>query len=162
MSTLAQRINRAAESILENEALTSNLDDEAAQALISWGVTCARMVARSTAGLDDAEAEDATSQRLSATRRLMRGINRWIPKRLYKDAESNATSLAEILDQAAIVYGADFTALDGAWQQAFMNRNLEASPAQLIANLRVSIEDIIIVTDSGGGNDQEKFRQEIN
>ena len=160
MSTLAQRINRAAESILENEGLTSNLDDEAAQALISWGVTCARMVARSTAGLDDTEAEDATSQRLRATRRLMRGVNRWIPKRLYKDAESNATSLAEILDQSAIVYGADFTALDGEWQQAFMNRNLEASPAQLIANLRASIEDI--VTDSGGGNDQEKFRQEIN
>ena len=160
MSTLAQRINRAAESILENESLTSNLDDTAAQALISWGVTCARMVARSTAGLDDAEAEDATSQRLRATRRLMRGVNRWIPKRLYKDAESNAVSLAEILDQAAVVYGADFTAPDSRWQQIFMDRNLDASPTQLIANLRASIEDVI--TNSGGGNDQEKFRQEID
>ncbi len=152
MSKLSQRISRAAESILENEGLTSNLDDTAAQSLISWGVACARIAARSTAGLDDAEAEDTMSPRLRATRRLMRGINRWIPKRLYKDAESNAASLAKIVDQASIIYGRDFTVLGSEWQDVFQSRNLDASPTQLIVNLRASIEDLNrdLTANSGG------------
>ncbi len=152
MSTFSQRISRAAESILENEGLTSNLDDTAADSLISWGVACARMAARATSGLNDAEAEDVMSPRLRATRRLMRRINRWIPKRLYKDAESNAASLTKIVDQATVIYGSNLTTLGSEWQDVFLNRNLDASPTQLIVNLRASIEDQhrSLIANSGG------------
>ena len=38
MNAIQHRIQRAAESILENEALTEDLDDTAANVRIDWGV----------------------------------------------------------------------------------------------------------------------------
>jgi hypothetical protein len=50
MYEVSQRIERAAESILENERLTADLDDAAAQVLIDWGLACAELIAGSTDG----------------------------------------------------------------------------------------------------------------
>ena len=82
MEQLLKRISRVAESLMENERLTADLDDEAAQQLLSWGISCAKTIMQSTAGLDDEAAEKATYPRMRATRRLMRETNRWVQKHL--------------------------------------------------------------------------------
>jgi hypothetical protein len=144
MDKLTQRINRAVENILENEALTSNLDDDAAQALLDWGIACAQMIAQSTEWLSDIEAEDAMSPRLRAIRRMMRHVNQWIPQRLEAGSEDNAASLAKIIEQATVIYGKDFTHPGSIQQQnAFLRRNLAASPVETIASLRVLIEGAV-------------------
>ena len=143
MSKLAQRVERAAESILENESLTANLDDTAAQALFDWGIACARMVAQSTAGLDDGDVESIMSGRLRATRRLMRLVNQWMPRRSEMDAQDNAALLIRIAEQAAIVYGGDFTDLDSERWDAFLSQNLGTAPQQLVVNLRALIENLL-------------------
>ena len=100
---LAQCINHAVENILENESLTTDLDDAAAEALLDWGVACAKMIAQSTVGLNKIEAEDVMLPRLRATRRLMRLMNRWGSKRLQMDVESNAALLTKVIEQAVII-----------------------------------------------------------
>ena len=152
MSELAQRIERAAESILENESLTANLDDAAAQVLFDWGIACARMVAQSTAGLDDGEAESVMSGRLRATRRLMRLVNQWMPRRSEMDAQGNAALLIRITEQAAIVYARDFTDLDSERWDAFLSQNLGVAPQELVVNLRALIENLNLDSMTQGGN----------
>jgi len=48
MDELTRRAQDLAESILENESLTADLDDAAAKVLIDWGVACAEIIAHST------------------------------------------------------------------------------------------------------------------
>lgn len=159
MKELQQRVNRAAESILENERLTANLDDESAQVLIDWGVACAETIARSTAGLNDKEAEEAMYPRLRATRRLMRRVNRWVANRRTMDAATGAASLDEITAQAEIIYGDDFVPPSRARRDAFSRLHFEYadSPQQLIAHLRDLFESSsdASIADRGGNNDQE-------
>jgi len=72
MDQLNKRIDRAAESILENEALSSELDDAAAKVLLQWGVARATTIATETAGLDEQAAEGVMYPRQKALRRLLR------------------------------------------------------------------------------------------
>lgn len=134
---LAKRVNRTAASILENEPLTADLDDPAAQVLLDWGVACAETIAQCTAGLDDTEAEDAMYPRLRAMRRLMRQVNRWT-----LDAEASAGLLAQMVEQAAIIYGDDFAPPSHERQDAFLRLQFEFAddPQQMIANLRELLE----------------------
>jgi len=67
-----QRRRRLAESFLDNEALTENLDDQAARALIDWSMDLARRVAERTQDLPADQAEAQVEQRGEAARRLIR------------------------------------------------------------------------------------------
>jgi hypothetical protein len=144
MNDLVQRIRRAAQGILENERLTADLDDTAAEVLLDWGIACAKLVARSTAGLDDSQAEEAMYPRLRATRRLMRLVNKWIANRLETDAEGNVVLLTKIIDQAAIIYGETFNPPQDDRRVALEEQSLELTdyPPQLIMKLRTLIERV--------------------
>lgn len=159
MDELTRRINRAAESILENERLTADLDDAAAKVLLDWGVTCAIMVAQSTAGLNDLEAEKVMSPRFRAVRRLMRSVNKWIAKRREMDAEGSATLLTKIIEQAAIIYGEDFTPPDDNQRNALLRQYVELTdnPSQIIATLRELLENSneTSIANPGENNGQE-------
>ena len=72
-----RRAAQAAESILINEALTDELNDEAATLLLNWGVAWAERIAHATARLDDEAAREEISPKLKAIRKLMRQVNRW-------------------------------------------------------------------------------------
>ena len=98
MNGFQARLQRAAESILENEALTAELDDEAAQVLLDWGVSLAQRIASETIELDEAAAEEATYQPMRALRKMLRKINNWA-------GDPDHSGLEEILEQAAITYG---------------------------------------------------------
>jgi hypothetical protein len=142
MNDLEQRKRRVAEGILENERLTADLDDTAAEALLDWGIACAKLVAQSTADLDDSQAEEAMYPRLRATRRLMRLVNKWITNWLEPDAEGNTGLLGEIIEQAAIIYGETFNPPQDDRRVAFEEQSLELAdrPPQLIMKLRTLVE----------------------
>jgi hypothetical protein len=138
--TLRRRIDRVAESLLENESLTEGLDDEAANALIEWGLACSKEIALRTAGLDDAEAEATMYPGLRATRRLMRSVERWVPNRAALDVSQNQASLGKIVREAEGVYGARFSAPDIDRQTAFLRQSQTATPEQVVKDLRALFE----------------------
>jgi hypothetical protein len=137
---LDRRRQRAAESILDNESLTSNLDDDAARRLIDWGLSCAEQIVLGTAGVAAEKAEDATYPRLRATRRLMRLVNRWIRQRLQMTPDESATLLGQIVRQAEIVYGQGFVLPKPERQRAFAAMAFGDEPTEIIRNLREFIE----------------------
>ena len=101
---LENRIQLAAESILENEKLTADLDDRAADALIQWGVNWATVSAQETTDLDDEQSTVFLYPRLKATRRMLRYVNNWLRQ---EDglAEQEAGQLAAIYRQAQVARG---------------------------------------------------------
>jgi transposase InsO family protein len=135
MDSLGQRMQRAAERILENEDLTADLDDDAAKVLLDWGVHCAEQIARDTFGLSVNQAEEAMYPRLRALRRLMRTVNGWAPKQQPMDAET----LTKMLEQAAIIYR-DYVPPDRTPQETFQQQSLANSTPETIARLRAFIE----------------------
>jgi hypothetical protein len=98
MIAIQERIQRAVESILENEALTADLDDQAAKVLLDWGVEQAQAITIETAELADDEAEEAMYQPMRALRKMLRSVNKWA-----NDPQEN--HLARIMEQAEIIYG---------------------------------------------------------
>ena len=103
-----RRAARAAESLLENERLTADLDDAAAQVLLDWGIALAKTIAQSTASMDDAAAEEAMYPRMRALRQLLRAVNRGA----VSDVQSQVEWAAQIVEQAALVYGTGFVSPD--------------------------------------------------
>jgi hypothetical protein len=139
MGELAARAQRAAESILESEGLTGDLDDTAAGALLEWGVACAKNVAHATSGLAQAEAETAMGERLHAVRRMMRLVNQWASGQSGADE----SLLEQIVEQAAVVYGQAFIPPQAERRAALLQQmpGLAGDPSRLIANLRGLVED---------------------
>jgi hypothetical protein len=139
---LAERAKRAAESILENESLTADLDDQAAKVLLDWGTTCARTIATSTSGLSAAQAQEAMDLRLRAVRQFMRSINGWAAEQQGMDAEGHAARLVKVLEQAAIAYGTGFVHPAQEQRDTFLAQQVEqaSTPQQWIAELRALIE----------------------
>jgi gamma-glutamylcysteine synthetase len=135
---VAERRERlAADSILENENLTADLEDEAAAPLLDWGADWAKRIARSTAGLDDDQAEEAMSERMRATRQMMRSIDQWVADRESMAMEDHAGRLAQVAEQAAAAYGEGFAPPEAARCQAFLEQVTQFSgdPAQMVIQL---------------------------
>lgn len=129
--SLTQRMNLAAESILDNEALTAQLDEPTANSLQDWALACVKLIVQDTANLDEATAETFIAPKLRAVRLLMRSVNQWVV--------TGEDSLPEILEQAAQIYP-NYTPPNQAQQQAFLRQNLSQEPAQRIVNLRRLVE----------------------
>ena len=142
MDVVERRASHAVEGILNNEGLTSQLDDAAAKVLLDWGTACVKAIARSTAGLEDIEAEDVMSPRLRATRRLMRSINGLIGMRQAGDAERSTALLDRVVEQAIIIYGEAETSSGKDLRDALLELLAKPAlhPAQTIASLRSLIE----------------------
>lgn len=150
MDELNARIQQAAESILENEALTDNLDDEGGQALLDWGVALAKQVAQATEGLDQAAAETAMADKLAAVRRLLRAVNKRFDPTLVADLktndqatlEANTKLLDQVLEQAAIMLAPHFTQPTAEQRVSVVEKTLQplATPSDLIASLRSFID----------------------
>ena len=140
---LAQRMRLVTESILEDERLTTELEDTAANVLLKWGIECARMIARSTDGLDDATAEALMYPRLRATPRLMRTVNKWVAgaKHGKLDAQSSGKLLQMIIKVAGIIYEEDFKPPNKLQFHAFLKTHLDFAdnPEQKIKDLRLFI-----------------------
>ena len=135
-----RRRQRAAESILDNESLTADLEDDAARLLIDWALSCAEQIVHSTEGLSDEEAEDATYPRLRSTRRLMRFVNRWVRQRLEMTPGESERLLGQIVQQARTIYGPDYVPPRLERQLAFGAMAFGDEPAEFVRSLRALIE----------------------
>ena len=85
--------------LYENASLTSELDDEAADALLEWGAACVRRIYLSA----EFGAEPEPSVQLRAVRRLMRAVNRWVPAASSNDRATNQAALITISERAAVI-----------------------------------------------------------
>ena len=140
----AQRVQRAVESILDSEALTQDLDDEAAALLVQWGVAWAERLAQATTSIQEDEAsEQALAERLRAVRQMMRATSRWAAAQAAMDPVSRVSALRKILEQAAQAQGAAFL-LPGEKESAEWADRLAGlgnKPAQAVAELRKLLEN---------------------
>jgi len=136
-----QQIQYFIESLLENESLTSNLDDTAANVLLDWGIACANLIGRQHSDLAPVDAEAVMYPQLRATRKLMRLVNRWVPQRLEMDSGGNAGFLTSIFDHASIIYGEDFQPPTAGRKEAFLTQSLSKTAPQFIADLQQLVED---------------------
>ena len=135
-----RRRQRAAESILDNESLTADLDDDAARLLNDWALSCAEQIVLSPEGLSDEEAEDATYPRLRSTRRLMRFVNRWVRQRLDRTPHESGKLLGQIVQQARTIYGPDYAPPRPERRRAFATMAFGDEPTEIVQNLREFIE----------------------
>jgi hypothetical protein len=111
---IESRVSKVAESILGNEALTSYLDDEAADLFLNWAVAKGEVIARSTIGMDEIIAEEVMYPRLKALRRIARYVGRWVI------GSGEPRDLVEkIIEQARLVYGEEFVEPDPVEKQRF-------------------------------------------
>jgi hypothetical protein len=133
-------MDRVAQSLLENERLTDDVDDAAASVILEWGIACARQIVESTAGMDDAQAEEATYLFLRAVRRLMRSVNRWVATRHEMDADNGDGLWARIVDQAETLYGGSLAPLSPHERNALLIHSQILDPPQLVTYLRNLIE----------------------
>lgn len=109
MDNLEARVRMAAESILDNEALRSGLnDEESARSLLNWGIAWAETLARQTADIeDDEEADEALYPRMRALRGLLTALKDlaaaegWPPNALEKTLET-------VREHAQTLYGAEW------------------------------------------------------
>jgi hypothetical protein len=131
-----ERIQRAAESILENEALTADLDDAAAKVLLDWGVTRARQIAAETIGMDDVAAEEVMYQPMRALRKMLRAINQWV-------MVSDETGLQKIIEQAEVTYGSEYIAPGSDQSSQFLDQIDQWSDnlPEMIRQLRNFVEN---------------------
>ena len=140
---LQERTDRVAESILDNERLTADLDDPTAKELLDWGLATARQIVQDTADIDDDDqAQEAMYPRLRAVRRIMRAVNIWLANEREGDMERSTQALDRIFEQASILYGHAFTLPSAEQRDAFANAqaNSTEDPPQMIASLRQFLE----------------------
>lgn len=140
MDDVTQQVNLIVESLLENESLTSNLDDAAAQVLLDWGIASTERIVRGVVGLTNVEAEQVMYQQLRATRGLMRYINRWVPTRHDMTPQKSLTKLEQITQQVAIIYP-DHTLPDEAQLTLFIEQSSAYTAEQTITELRRLVEE---------------------
>ena len=104
MSLIEKRVQRAVESVLENESLLGGLDADAAQALQDWGIQHVKRIAEDTGELDDERAEEAMYPRMKASRSLMKSIRIWIEHERESSDEERTKLWAKVEQNAQALY----------------------------------------------------------
>jgi len=173
MEELDLRVQQATESLLENESLTADLDDEAAKVLIDWGLDRATEIAARTGRMNDSLAHDYLVPRLKAVRRMLRATNRWISDQSHQ--ESKLDQLGKIFRQATVVYdrvGPEEDAFDPEgvagqtwfseleWRTLFTEASqISGEPAEMINALRQITEAYLVSDYDGAINDTTKEQE---
>jgi hypothetical protein len=103
MEDMDLRVQRATDSLLENERLTADLDDEAANVLLNWGLKRATEIVNQTGNMNESQAYEFLGPRLKAVQRMLRATSRWISFQGHQ--ERKLDQLENIYRQASIVYG---------------------------------------------------------
>jgi len=114
MSLVEKRVQRAVESVLENEGILGGLDEAAASALQDWGIKNVKKIAEKTGDLDDERAEEAMYPKMKASRSLMRAIRVWVQTESGASAEERAKLWAKIEEKAQDLYGKELSLPDAA------------------------------------------------
>ncbi|RLD02688.1 MAG: hypothetical protein DRI56_13770 [Chloroflexota bacterium] len=135
------RAAQAVESILSNETLTSDLDDEEAKLLLNWGLEWAKRVALNTSHLKDAAAQENMHPKLKAIRKLMRLVNRWGANLESLEEAQQAKIFAEIVEHTKLIFPQE-SALRQTPPETLPQLSLE-NPAQLITQLHQLLNGLV-------------------
>lgn len=145
MSDLEKRRKRAMEYILENEALTSDLNDAAALKLNDWGFRLAAFLADETSNMQHNKGLEHIGERMRSLRRLMRNINRLGGRvnRLDEDAQRDRFRL--IVKYAKELFGKRFPELSNEEKERILLRILKRrdNPVDLVDALTTFIDDAV-------------------
>jgi hypothetical protein len=132
---IESRVSKVAESFLENEALTSNLDDEAADLFLNWAIAKGEMIARSTIELDDILAEEAMYPRLKALRRIARYIGQCVI-----GSGDPGELVDKIIEQARLLYGEEFVEPDPVEKEKFVQFSTDMEQVMVVLGVKNLIE----------------------
>ena len=143
MNDLEKRRKRAVAYILENEALTSDLDDDTALKLNQWGIRLASSLADETSEMQHEQGLEHIGERVRSLRRLMRNINRLCGRvdRLDEDARRDRFQL--IVKHAGELLGSRFPELSDDEQERILLRILKrrSNPLDFLDALTGFIDD---------------------
>ena len=149
MNLIEKRIQRAVESVLENESLLGGLDEDAAQALQDWGIQNVKRIAEDTGNLDDEHAEEAMYPKMKASRSLMKSVRIWIEHERESSEEERAKLWAKDEKNAQALYGSALALPDASTFSG-------ANSAEFIKNLISWLDQ-----DSDNGNEKKGFFQSL-
>lgn len=131
---LEKRLRRTMEGLYENEALTSDLDDDAANVLLKWAADRVEQIVRSTEEMDDTQAEEAMYPRMRALRKMSRYINR-----IARGGGDPAQLVEKVVAQAKEVYGDSIVEADLEKLQ-LIARMPQSEPGMLLQAIRQLFE----------------------
>ncbi len=132
---LKKRVSLAAESLLEDEALRGDLEDDAAELLLNWALAKSEAIARSTAGLDEGAADEAMYPRMKGLRRISRYLNRWVSGK-----GEPGELMDKILEQARVIYWEEFVEPDPIHIEGLKRLPQDTEPIVLITELTTLLE----------------------
>lgn len=132
--SMEERIQTAVESILENEGLMADLDDETAQELLDWGIAWAEQIALRTADQPASAAQKLMDDGLSGLRKLLKQINKWIAKR-EKSTDIDAENLGKVIKLAESIFGESLPGWDKSSSAVFLQKISTLKSARLISEL---------------------------
>ncbi len=115
------------DALLENEALTADLDDDAANVLLDWGMARVRLLHR--LAVDEPDPEGYLSTQTKSNRKMMRAVNNWTASRAEKDPAGHLAALGDILTHAGVSVSPE-------QQTAFLTAHLSDPPPEFITRLR--------------------------
>jgi len=140
---ISDRLNRLSETILDNESLTDQLDDDSAKVLFDWGFAALSTVVAATDGMDKIQAESRMESTMRGLSRLMRLVN----FNFSEPTEIDADTLDQIIDQVKFIYEERYQTPDAAQRAQFlraMNATKHSSQGMILM-LRQWIENSVIL-----------------
>lgn len=93
-----RRLRRTAENLVGDSSLRSNLTDAQAKQLLDWGIDLIQRESLETADLDDSYALPRLEEKITATRRVMREVNRLMESPGQFAERDNAARLSRLLE----------------------------------------------------------------
>ena len=141
------RLARQIEGLYENEALTSDLDDESAGEFLKWAEDKVRKIVDTTGELDDEAAEEAMYPKMKAVRRMARYIN----SAARGSVDDESRTLDKILRQARMIYGDRFVEPNPE-QLASLKTVLKHKPASLVR----ALNDLFEGEQDGASQEREQ------
>ncbi len=109
--TVYEQMDETIDHILENEALTDELDDPAAKKLLTWGIKLITTI-RGDEDDDDETLLDTSNEEsiilgLRTIPALLKLINQWLSTDTQND-ETNQAKFSEALEKMRIIKGEEF------------------------------------------------------
>jgi hypothetical protein len=121
---LESRFNQVMEGILDNETLTSDLDDGGANALLNWARQRVKTFIKDTASLDDAAAQTMLAPRLKSLHSAMRRMSSLPSVWAGLSTGDRRATLLDLLQQVKIIDGAHFRIPSEGIINAFITHNV--------------------------------------
>jgi hypothetical protein len=151
MSDLEKRRKRAVEYILENEALTSDLDNAAALKLNEWGIRLAAFLADETSDMQHDEGLEHIGERIRSLRRVMRNINRLCGRVNRLDENAQRDRFQRIVEHARELYGKRFPDLSDEEKERILQGILKHRGNQVDL-----VDALTAFIDDAGGGEEDK------